>query len=118
MYGFGAFQPPGYACLASASETAGTMMTSCPGRQFTGVSLRFLDVLRPLLVIGDRVHTDPDDLAVPLLELGFQPRHVAELGRANWGEVLRMREQDGPPVSDPLVEGDPALRSVGGKVGS
>src|SRR6266566_655218 len=38
MYGFGAFQPPGYACLASASETAGTMMTSCPGRQFTGVA--------------------------------------------------------------------------------
>ena len=30
MYGFGDFQPPGYACLASASETAGTMMTSSP----------------------------------------------------------------------------------------
>lgn len=38
MYGFGAFQPPGYACLASASETAGTMMTSSPGFQFTGVA--------------------------------------------------------------------------------
>jgi hypothetical protein len=33
--GFGAFQPPGYACLASASETVGTMMTSSPCFQFT-----------------------------------------------------------------------------------
>src|SRR5712692_10528907 len=38
MYGFGAFQPPGYACLASASETADTMMTSSPCFQFTGVA--------------------------------------------------------------------------------
>src|SRR5260370_30271895 len=36
----------------------------------------------PLLVIGNRVHADPDDLAVPLLEVGFQPRHVAKFGRA------------------------------------
>jgi len=40
MYGFGDFQPPGYACLASASETAGTMMTSFPCFQFTGVATR------------------------------------------------------------------------------
>src|ERR1700730_6550293 len=44
MYGFGDFQPPGYACLASASETAGTMMTSSPCFQFTGVATLCLAV--------------------------------------------------------------------------
>ena len=38
MYGFGAFQPPGNFCLASSLETAGTMMTSSPCFQFTGVA--------------------------------------------------------------------------------
>src|SRR5271154_5195469 len=37
-YGRGAFQPPGYFCLASSSDTAGTMMTSSPCFQFTGVA--------------------------------------------------------------------------------
>jgi len=40
--GLGAFQPSGYACLASASDTAGTMMTSSPCFQFTGVSFPLL----------------------------------------------------------------------------
>ena len=37
-YGFGAFQPSGYLVLASSSDTAGTMMTSSPCFQFTGVA--------------------------------------------------------------------------------
>src|SRR5580704_16349805 len=37
-YGRGAFQPPGYFCFASSSETDGRMMTSSPSFQFTGVA--------------------------------------------------------------------------------
>src|SRR4029079_6397772 len=43
-YGRGAFQPPGNFCLASSSETAGTMMTSSPLFQFTGVATLCLAV--------------------------------------------------------------------------
>jgi len=40
----GDFQPPGYFCRASSSDTAGTMMTSSPGFQFTGVATLCLAV--------------------------------------------------------------------------
>src|SRR6266436_7770439 len=83
-----------------------------------GVPLRLLNVLGPLLAIRDRIYAEADDLAVALVELGLRPRHVPELGRTDRGEVLRMREQDGPPVADPLVEIDPALRAVRGEIGS
>ncbi len=38
IYGFFAVQPCGNFCFASSSETAGTMITSSPGFQFTGVA--------------------------------------------------------------------------------
>jgi hypothetical protein len=75
-------------------------------------ALGLLDVLRPPLVVVDRIDAQADDLAVALGELRLQPGHVAELGRAHGGEVLRVREQDGPGVPDPLVEVDPALRRL------
>src|SRR6185436_11986274 len=48
-------------------------------------------------------------LAVALVELWLEPGHVAELGRAHRREVLRVREEDGPAIADPLVEVDGAL---------
>jgi len=44
----------------------------------------------------DRVHAQADDFDVPLVELGLDPGHVAELRGADRGEILRMRKQDGP----------------------
>ena len=38
IYGFGDFQPFGYAFLASSSDTEPAMMTSSPCFQFTGVA--------------------------------------------------------------------------------
>ena len=43
-YGFSAFQPCGNFALASSSVTAGTMMTSSPCFQFTGVATRWASV--------------------------------------------------------------------------
>ena len=75
-------------------------------------ALGFLDVVRPALVVAGRVDGEADDLRVPLVELRLDARHVAELGRADGGEVLGMGEQDRPPVADPLVEVDGALGGI------
>src|SRR6516165_5270753 len=52
----------------------------------------------------DGVHGEPNDLDVAPVKLRLEPGHVAELGRAYRREILRMREQDGPGIADPLVE--------------
>ena len=54
----------------------------------------------------ERVDAESDDLDVALVELGLQLRDHAELGRADGGEVLRMREQDAPTVAEVVVELD------------
>ena len=51
------------------------------------------------------------------VELGLELGHVAELGRADRGEVLGVREQHRPGVADPVVELDRALGGVGLEVG-
>ena len=56
------------------------------------------------------IDREPDDLHAALVELGLDPGHVAELGRADRREVLRVREQHRPGVADPVVEADRALR--------
>src|SRR5262245_55681202 len=80
--------------------------------------LGLLDVLGPSLMVADRIDAETDDLAVPLVELRLQTRHVAELRGTDRCEVLGMGKKDGPPVTDPLVEVDGALRGLGGEVGS
>ncbi|PYQ18784.1 MAG: hypothetical protein DMF79_14145 [Acidobacteria bacterium] len=75
-------------------------------------ALGLLDVLGPLLVVGHGIDAQADHLAVALRELRLELGHVAELGGADRGEVLGVREQDGPPVSDPLVEVELAFRGL------
>ena len=75
--------------------------------------LGLLDVLRPVLVPVGGVDREPDDLDAAPVELGLDLRHVAELGRADGREVLRMGEEDRPRVADPVVELDPPFRRVG-----
>src|SRR5262249_31427848 len=71
------------------------------------------DVLRPTAVLVDRIHAEPDDLDAALVELGLDLGHVAELRRADRGEVLRVREQHRPRVADPVVEVDVTFRRIG-----
>ena len=82
------------------------------------MALRLLDVVGPLRVLVDGIDAEADDLDVPLVELGFQLRHVAELGRADGGEILRMREEHCPGVADPFVKADASLRRVGFEIRS
>ena len=85
-------------------------------RVVDGVTLRLLDVLGPLGVIFDWVDAQADDLCVALVELRLQPRHVAELGRADRREVLGMREQYRPAIANPAMEVDRALGCLGREI--
>src|SRR6202022_845955 len=58
-----------------------------------------------------------DDLGVALVELGLDARHVAQLGGAHRGEILWVREEDGPLIADPLVEVDRTLGRLRSEVG-
>ena len=69
-------------------------------------------------MVVDRVHTESDDLAIPPLELRHQPRHIAEFGCADRREILRMGEQDRPPIADPVVETDVSLGRFGAESGT
>ena len=80
-------------------------------------ALRFLDVLRPGAVAVDRVGRQADQLGVSFRELGLDLGHVAELGRAHRGEVLRVRKEDRPFVADPVVEADLSLGRLGFEIG-
>ena len=50
--------------------------------------LRFSDVAGPALVVVDAIDRQADDLGVALVEFRFQAGEVAQLRRANGGEVL------------------------------
>src|SRR6516225_8462984 len=106
-YGRGAFQPSGYFCLASSSETEPAMITSSPCCQFTGVAtlcfavswresmtrntsskflpvaLGLLDVVRPARMVVDRIDAKPHSLDIPLVKFRLQLGHVTELGGAH-----------------------------------
>ena len=82
------------------------------------MALGFLDILGPFLVIGHGINAQTDYLAVPLGEFRFEIRHVAELGRANRGKILRMRKQNSPPVPNPFMEIDGSFRRLRGKIRS
>src|SRR5262249_57784341 len=47
-----------------------------------------------------------------LVEFRLDLGHVAELGRANRGEILRVREQHAPEAAHPLMKANVALRGV------
>src|SRR5262249_52055959 len=85
-------------------------------RVVRGVTLRLLDVVRPSRMLVDRVDREADDLDAAFVELGLDLGHVAELGRANRGEILRMREQYAPGAADPLMKANASLRRVGFKI--
>src|SRR6266508_1923200 len=73
------------------------------------LSLRFFDVLCPALVIASRINSHSHYLDVTPIKLWFDFRHVTEFRRADWSEVLRVREKNGPGITDPIVETDPAF---------
>lgn len=65
-----------------------------------------VNVLDPATVAVDSVGRETDELYTTLGELRLELSEGTELGGADGGVVLRVREQDHPLVSDELVEVD------------
>ena len=69
-----------------------------------GVSLRLANVIRPPCVIIHGIDAEPDYLDIAVVKLRLDPSHVAEFGRADRGEVLRVRKENTPGVPKPVVK--------------
>jgi hypothetical protein len=81
-----------------------------------GVALRLGDVLAPPFMRSAVIDADGENLDVALVELGLDPRHVAQLGGADRREVLGVREQHDPAVPGPLVEPDCPFGRLRGEI--
>src|SRR3546814_12536501 len=57
-------------------------------------------------MVINRIDTQADDLAIALLESWLKGRHRTQLCRADGREILRMRKEDAPSASDPVVKAD------------
>lgn len=75
-----------------------------------------VDVLDPALVAAQRVGREAQKLDATLGELGLQPGELAELGGADRGVVLRVREEYKPLVADELMEINRTLGRISLKV--
>ena len=81
-------------------------------------ALRLADVFRPLGVLVDRIDRKTHQLDAALVEFRFQPGECTELGGANRGEILGMREQQCPAIADPVMEFDFPFGGLGYEVRS
>ena len=82
------------------------------------VTLGFFNIRRPLAVTGNRIDAEADNFRVALGKLRLKARHVAEFGRAYRGEILGVRKQDRPAISNPFMKVNLALRGFRGEVWS
>lgn len=69
------------------------------------------------MCIAEEATYQPYQLYIPLLKLQFQLGKSAQLGSTDWCKVGGMTEQNCPLVSDPLVEIEFTLSSLGGEIG-
>ncbi|TNV73358.1 hypothetical protein FGO68_gene3180 [Halteria grandinella] len=81
-------------------------------RKVHGRALCLAYVFLPLEVAHNWVNRQPDDLDASFFELWLDLRHVAQLRGAHGREVLRVREEHAPAVTQPIVEADCALGGV------
>lgn len=75
------------------------------------------NVLDPAIVGLDSVGRETNQLDAALGELGLELGKGAELGGADGGVVLGMREEDDPGVADELVEVNVSFGCLGLEVG-
>lgn len=77
-----------------------------------------VDVLDPSTVALDRVCRKTDQFDPPLCELGLELCESAQFSRADWGIILRVREEDDPIVADELMEVNRPAGGLSLEVGS
>lgn len=79
--------------------------------ELQGGASDLINVLDPSLVRLGAIGRQANELGVSLLKLRLQLGESTQLGGADGGEVVGVREQDGPLVANEVVERD---RTVGG----
>jgi len=72
-----------------------------------------IDVLDPAVVGLDMVGTETNELDTARGELGLELGEGAQLGGTDGGEVIGVGEEDGPLVTDELVEVDGTVGGLG-----
>ncbi len=72
-----------------------------------------IDILDPGIVLVNGIGRETNQLDVALGELWLKLCECAELGGADWGEVVWVGEEDDPGVANKLVEVDWALGGLG-----
>lgn len=82
-------------------------------REVERVAANLLDIGGPAIVAVNRVGAQAEQLDTALGELGLQTGHLAQLGGANGGVVLRVGEENDPVVADILVQVNGTLGGVG-----
>ena len=81
------------------------------------VAADVLDVLLPLAVAVDGVDREADDLGSALRELVLESGDGTEFGGADGSEVLGVRKENGPSVTDPFMEVNRSLGGLSGEIG-
>ena len=76
-----------------------------------------VNILDPFVVALDAVCGETDKLDTALCKLGLELSKGTKLGGADGGEVIGMREEDDPVVTNELVEVDATSSGLGIKVG-
>jgi len=76
-----------------------------------------IDVLDPAFVGLDRVGGQTDELDAPLCKLGLELGERTQLGGADRGKIIRVREKDDPVVANELMEVNWAVGGLGLEVG-
>ena len=77
----------------------------------------FINVLDPFAVTVDGVGGQTDQLDAALGEFGLELGERTQFGGADWGEILRVGEENNPLVTDEFVEVDWAGGSFGLEIG-
>lgn len=69
-----------------------------------GIRVQSIDILDPPFVRSDIVGGKPNELDTPRGEISVREGDGGKFGGADWGIVVRVREEDSPRAAEPVVE--------------
>lgn len=72
-----------------------------------------IDILNPALMATACVGGQTDQLNTSFGELRLELGEGTELSGADWGEILRVREENNPAITNELMEVDGTFGSLG-----
>src|SRR5215211_5653021 len=80
-------------------------------------ALSLLDVFCPAFMGISGVDAESNHFHAAFLEVRLTARDISELGGANGSEILRVREQNCPAITDPFVEANRSFSCICCEIG-